>query len=428
MADKRASNEGLKLEMILEVSLGTRLRQLRALSVRLGKELPSAILLIYSSEQEDDPWSEAFFFPKDSLKMALFSANGDMIWKRDLGASVIPGSHFCPVFSFDLNNDGTDEIWFVNNIDHEHPLSLNGRRLERIDVLTGEATGQWQWANFAGDTQSLSHTHRNFIFGGYVKREPVLVTAQGTYGSMFLQGWQSDMTQRWDLRIGENDPGARGSHSYTIIDLNGDGIDEVLWGERCIELDNGTELFCADRDVYHGHSDVIQPFQDIETGRWYIYTCRESDGSASPRVVVFDDNGKRVWGQVDHGHIDMGWVARIGDNRKPIAMAIRIGNKRFTSNGIIHDVPEQFTFDALTGEVYPLNFDTYATIPADINGDGYDELLRTNEILDRNGKIIGVLPGIIVGANKYLDEKRLQILSYQPEGKVQIWVDSNTPH
>jgi len=427
MTYQRTSNEDLKLEMILEISLGTRLRQLRALSVHLGKELSSAILLVYSSEQEDDPWSEAFFFPKDSLKMALFSAKGDMIWGRDLGASVIPGSHFCPVFSFDLNNDGTDEIWFVNNIDHEHPHSLRGRRLERIDACTGETIGQWRWPDLAGDTQSLSHTHRNFIFGGYVKGEPVFVTAQGTYGPMFLQGWRADMTQRWELRIHENDPGARGSHRCTIIDLNSDGIDEVLWGERCIELDKGIELFCADRNVYRGHSNVIQPFQDMETGRWYIYTCREGDSSASPRVVVFDDNGKRVWGQIEHGHIDMGWVARLGDSRKPIAMAIRIGNKRFTSNGIVHDVPEQFTFDALTGEAYPLNFDIYATIPADINGDGYDELLRIHEILDRHGNIIGTLPRTIVGAEKYLDEKGLQILSYQPDGTVQIWVD-NAPH
>ncbi len=423
MSEQSIPKKRLNLKPILDISLDTELKQLRVRSVRPGKDEPTAILAIYSSERGVDPWSEAFFFPKDTLKMALFTDRGEMLWRRDLGPSVMPGAHFCPVSAFDLDGDGKDEIWFVNNIDLDHPLSLRGRRLERIDAATGKTTGQWYWPNLAGDTQSLSHTHRNFIFGGYVRGEPVLVTAQGTYGPMFLQGWRPDMTQRWDLRIAEDEPGARSSHGYTVIDLNDDGVDEVLWGERCIELDTGTELFCADRDVYHGHSDVVQPFQDPATDRWYIYTCREGDPKASPRVAVFDDKGQRVWGHVDKGHMDMGWVAKIGENGRPIAMAIRIGGKHFTPDGVVHDKPEQFTFDALTGEEYPLDFDTYGTIPADIDGDGYDELLRKGEILDRHGNVIGEIDGIIRGTWKYIDHPKLQILSYKSDGSVRVWID-----
>lgn len=426
MSEQSIPKKRLNLKPILDISLDTELKQLRVRSVRPGKDEPTAILAIYSSERGVDPWSEAFFFPKDTLKLALFTDKGEMLWRRDLGPSVMPGAHFCPVSAFDLDGDGKDEIWFVNNIDLDHPLSLRGRRLERIDAATGKTTGQWNWPNLAGDTQSLSHTHRNFIFGGYANGEPVLVTAQGTYGPMFLQGWRPDMTQRWDLRIAEDEPGARSSHGYTVIDLNDDGVDEVLWGERCIELDKGTELFCADRDVYRGHSDVVQPFQDPETGRWYIYTCRESDSKASPRVAVFDDKGQRVWGHVDKGHMDMGWVAKIGENGRPIAMAIRIGGKHFTPDGVVHDKPEQFTFDALTGEEYPLDFDTYGTRPADIDGDGYDELLRMGEVLDRHGNVIGEIDGIIRGTWRYIDHPKLQILSYKPGGTVQIWVDGGT--
>ena len=39
---------------------------------------------------------------------------------------------FCPVFPFDLDGDGADEIWFVDNVDSDHPLSLRGQRLARL--------------------------------------------------------------------------------------------------------------------------------------------------------------------------------------------------------------------------------------------------------------------------------------------------------
>ena len=148
MSDQSISEKRLNLKPILDISLDTELKQLRVRSVRPGKDKPTAILAIYSSERGVDPWREAFFFPKDTLKLALFTDKGEMLWRRDLRPSVMPG--------------------------------------------------------------------------------------------------------------------ARSSHGYTVMDLNDDGVDEVLWGERCIELDKGTELFCADRDVYHGHSDVVQPFHQVE--------------------------------------------------------------------------------------------------------------------------------------------------------------------
>ena len=107
-------------------------------------------------------------------------------------------------------------------------------------------------------------------------------------------------------------------------------------------------------------------------------------------------------------------------------MAIRIGAKHFTPDGIVHDRPEQFTFDAVTGEEHPLSFSTYGTRPADVNGDGYDELLHNGEIFDRHGNAIGKIDGTIIGAGKYLDHPKLQIASYKSDGVVQIWVDDDT--
>ncbi len=416
------------MHTVLEISLESPLRQLRAVPVNLGKGRPRAILAVYSADAEVDPWVEMFFFPKSTLKLALFTEKSEILWKRDLGPGVIPGIWFCPVYPFDLDGDGVDEIWFVNNTDPDHPLSLRSRRLERIDSRTGKTSGQWPWAPPFGG-QSLSHTFRNFILGGCVRGQPVLVTAQGTYGPMRLQGWNPDMSPRWEHVIQQGTPGARGSHMCPVVDINDDGVDEILWGERCIELDTGKELFCADRDLYRGHSDVVQPVLDTDQSRWSIYTCRES-GGVSPRVVLFDDKGKRVWGDIEEGHMDMGWAARIGDNGEHIVMAIRIGAKSAGPKGFFRKGVEEFTYEALTGKEHLLPFSVFSTIPVDLNGDGVHELVRglaegDGSVLDRNGRLIASLSGSVAAASKLLDCPGEQVLCYDQDGTVRVWADRN---
>jgi hypothetical protein len=203
-----------------------------------------------------------------------------------------------------------------------------------------------------------------------------------------------------------------------------------MWGERCIELDSGTEMFCADRDAYDGHSDVVQPLLDGRTGRWFIYTCREGDRDASPRVALFDSRGGRVWGDLESGHIDMGWVARLGDAGEQVAMAARIGTKTCGPDGRFHQELEEFAWRALSGERVCLAFSPYKTIPVDLNGDGLHELVRgapggDGEVLDRHGKAVGHLGGALATACKLMDRPGEQVLSYDDGGTVRIWADRN---
>lgn len=419
-------NNEFDLHIVLKLQLDEPTGQFRAVPVDLGKGQPKAILAVHCPDAEVDPYVEMFFFPKDTLKLTLFTEEGKILWRRDLGQSVVPGIWFTPVYPFDLDGDGVDEIWFVNNIDADHPLSINNLRLERIDARTSQTTGQWPWPRPEGN-QNLSHTFRNFILGGYVKGESVLITAQGTYGPMAIQARNSDMQLRWEHRIKRETAGARGSHMCPIVDINHDNIDELFWGERCIELDTGKELFCADRDTYRGHSDVIQPVLDQSHNKWFIFTCREST-NVSPRVALFDDMGKRIWGDVDRGHMDMGWTARIGDNGEHIAMAIRIGGKTAGPKGFFRKEVDEFTYDALSGQKHSLPFSVFCTLPVDLNGDGIHELVRglaegNGDILDNKGRIIGNINGSAAIASKFLNHPGEQILCYHLDGTVCIWAD-----
>lgn len=50
----------------------------------------------------------------------------------------------------DMDQDGIDEIYIVNNSDPIHPLWVEAYVLERMDVLTGNVIGQWPWPNYGG--------------------------------------------------------------------------------------------------------------------------------------------------------------------------------------------------------------------------------------------------------------------------------------
>ncbi len=424
----------MDIKCLKEFDLGISLAQVRSVPVSLGEGRPEAVLFVYSSQGNLDPWPELFSYPKDTLKMALYTMDGVRMWKRDLGTGVIPGVWYAPFVSFDLDQDGVDEIWFLNNLNPNLPFSLNARALERIDPRTGKTTGQWKWPDNTID-DTMSHSYRFFITGGYAHGKPVLVTAQGTYRDMYLQGYGGDMEKRWDIRIPFDDGGARSSHLCPVLDFDRDGVDELFWGERLISLEDGHELFCGDKGKYFGHSDIVAPFEDVKTGKRYIYTCREDyEQEGEPRVVTYNEKGEREWTAVDStGHMHNGWLANIGPNHRKVAMAMRI-TRKVINHSIVDTEPEDFYFDAVTGEELeaPLPFTGHESMPIDFDGDGYHEFYGTGGtwkgyVLDRDGRPHGFVGGDgVVRSGKIMDRPgEMLMVYYQEEGKVRIWGDAD---
>ncbi len=421
------SAEIIDLQPIVQLKIAEKIGQFRSVPVKMDGK--NAICGMYSEDAEIDPYIGMFFFPKHTLKLILFDETGNIFWKRDLGEGVVPGVWFSPVYAMDLDKDGNDEIWIVNNRDPQHPMDFREYVLEKIDPNTGQMIGQWKWKEPV-TPQSMSHLYRHFIYGGYVKGEPVLITAQGTYGPMALQAWNSDMSKRWEIEIPGDAKGCIGSHVTPVVDINNDGVDEILWGERCIEIDSGKQLFCADEDSWEGHSDIIQPVLDWNNNRWYFFTCRESFTNQSPRLVFFDDKGNRVWKDLDAGHMDTGWAARLGKKGNPVVLGVKVGEKIRTAEGERRTGIVEYTYLAFSGEKTDLGFSAYTTIPVDLNGDGIHELVKgyfegDGTVIDNAGNVIGNVGGLTAMASKFTSLPGEQILSYSKNGKITIWADKN---
>jgi hypothetical protein len=302
--------------------------------------------------------------------------------------------------------------------------------LEQIDALTGRTLDQKPWPQ-PEEVAPLSHVYRHFIVGGQVDGNPVVVALEGTYGPMRLHVHGAGMKPLWQTTV---DPvkagGSLGSHVTPVLDIDGDGSDELFLGERCIRLKDGKELFCCDRQAWSGHSDIIQPIFDRATDRWLIWTCRESFENQGPRVVMFDHRGQRLWSAVDRGHMDTGWAARLGPGGEHLVLGVKVGQKIRTAEGERRTGVVEYTFDALTGKPVDLGFKAYTTIPVDLNGDGIHELVRgyfegDGTVIDRRGQVLGKTGGLTALNSKFTSKPGEQMLSYHPDGKVRIWFDRN---
>lgn len=406
-------------------------RQVRLAPYSYAAGQPQGILVVHSGCAEDDPYHRMFFLPTDTLKITAFDPAGRQLWSRDLGPGVIPGVWFCPVLAFDLDGDGADEVWVVANGDADHPLDFESYRLERMDAATGRVTMRWPWP-LPARPQDMSGLYRNFLQGAEENGHRRLITAQGTYGPMALQSYDAQMRLLWERHIPGDGRGARGSHMFPVVDIDGDGVDELFWGERCIDVRTGEDRWVADGDTWNGHSDVIQPTLDRAAGRWWLYTCREA-GRPNGAAVLYDDAGRRRWGLFDIGHMDMGWTARLNDDGSHQAMAIEIGSKQAGPGGFVRGGVVEYRFDVRTGARLPVEFPLYMTLPVDFDGDGLHELVYAGGeheglVIDRHGKPLAQIEGSAYCGARLLDLPGEQIATWSPDGRVRIYACPTAVH
>lgn len=386
----------MKLESISKFELGAHVGYTHSANVRLKDR--DGMLFVTSSGGGVDPHEELFEIKQiRPVRLVMFDMDGTKLWERQLTDGVFPGVWFCPAITFDMDGDGVDEIYFVNNTS-DAPLSFVCRRLERIDAMTGKITGTWPWPKNTL-TERIWCCYRFYLVAGYAHGEPVLVTCQGTYGNMYLQGWNKDMGKRWEIVIKDTDPGPRASHVTPVLDINDDGVDELFWGERILSFDDGHEVIDLAPN-FSGHSDVVIPYKNLETGEWYIFTCREEEQPGEKRILVFRIDGSVVWSALDAGHMHTAWAANTKDNYGKIIMCKK--NSCLSGElgpGDPGETFEDFFFDAYTGEKvdFLLPYNGYDVLPLDLDGDGYHEFLCPGgKILNRHGELLAAFEGRVM--------------------------------
>ena len=160
----------IDLAVLAEIDLGQPVAQFRAVPVELGARQPKAVAALYSSDAEIDPYIGMFFFPRSTLKLAVFDETGRVRSTRDLSTAVVPGVLVRPGVHRDLDQDGVDEIYLVGNLDPQRPLDFRQYRLEQVDAATGRTLAQKPWPE-PEEAAPLSHVYRHSIVGRPRRRQ-----------------------------------------------------------------------------------------------------------------------------------------------------------------------------------------------------------------------------------------------------------------
>ena len=118
----------MKLEQVRNYDLGMETHFVRSANVKLGDK--DGMLFVYSNGYGIDPGEELLQFKYNGIvHIAVFTEDGTLLWDKQLPDGVMSGIWFVPAVPLDMDKDGVDEIYYVNNTGAPSPLctgSLSG--------------------------------------------------------------------------------------------------------------------------------------------------------------------------------------------------------------------------------------------------------------------------------------------------------------
>jgi hypothetical protein len=280
----------------------------------------------------------------DCYKMADSKwPNSQLLWRIDLGRNIRSGAHYVPYIVYDLDGDGRAELMVKtadgtrdgqghvigdSTADWRNPVGriLDGPEYITVfDGLTGRALDTKlytpQRGNVADWGDSRGNRSERYLaavgyFGAHAgdadgKGLPSAVFCRGYYTRSVLAAWDWDgheLRQRWvfDTKQAEwASYAGQGNHNLRVADVDGDGMDEIIYGAMAVDHD-GRGLY----NTAMGHGDAMHLVPHPVTGKLYIWDCHENrrDGSelhdAQTGEVVFqitsrDDVGRCMAADID---------------------------------------------------------------------------------------------------------------------------------
>lgn len=267
-----------------------------------------------------------------------YKLDGTRLWRIDLGTNVRSGAHYIQFMVYDLDGDGCAEFICKTadgTLDASNRLigsmkadwrSLNGRIMagpEYLTVFDGKTGNILSTVDFEPARGNLKdwgdgYANRSDRFLAAIAYldgvHPSVVMCRGYYAKTMLVAYDWDgknLKKRWvfdSTAPGNEAYGGQGNHNLRVADVDGDGCDEIIYGQMCVDND-GTGLYST--GMYHG--DAIHLLSDVNDEKYYVWCCHENrkDGSslrdAATGEVIFQfpsdlDIGRCMAADIDPTH------------------------------------------------------------------------------------------------------------------------------
>lgn len=267
-----------------------------------------------------------------------YKLDGTKLWRINLGENIRSGAHYTQFMVYDLDGDGCAEVVCktadgtidgTNRLIGEHKAdwrNMKGRVIAGPEYLTvfngktGEAMATVDYEPARGQLKDwgdgyANRSERYLAAIAYLDGiHPSVVMCRGYYAKSALAAYDWDgkeLKLRWifDSSVPGNEAfGGQGNHNLRVADVDGDGCDEIIYGQMAVDND-GTGLYST--GMYHG--DAIHLLSDVNNEKYYVWGCHENkkDGTslrdaATGEVILLypsdKDIGRCMAGDIDPTH------------------------------------------------------------------------------------------------------------------------------
>ncbi len=267
-----------------------------------------------------------------------YKLDGTKLWRINLGDNIRSGAHYIQFMVYDLNGDGCAEVVCktadgtidgTNRLIGSHKSdwrNMKGRVIAGPEYLTvfngktGEAMCTVDYNPTRGELKDwgdgyANRSERYLAAIAYLDGEhPSVVMCRGYYAKTALAAYDWDgkeLKLRWlfdSTTPGNEAYGGQGNHNLRIADVDGDGCDEIIYGQMTVDHD-GTGLYST--GMYHG--DAIHLLSDVNNMKYYVWGCHENkkdgtslrDAATGEVILRYPSNkdiGRCMAGDIDPNH------------------------------------------------------------------------------------------------------------------------------
>ena len=217
---------------------------------------------------------------------------------------------------------------------------LTGKEIARAPYIERDPISQW---GLPGQTlgQYAHRADKCMLTPAYLNGEtPSIVITRGIYEKIALEAWDyrnGTLTQLWHFDTdmsGYGDYAQQGNHNLTVGDCDGDGFDEIVYGQMTIDHD-GSGLYTTKRghgdaihmgkmipnreglQIYgvHEHPPYGADLRDAATGEAiWEHTADGDTGRGCAAHIDADHPGYQMWDVGITGTYDCSTQTKISDN------------------------------------------------------------------------------------------------------------------